>query len=231
MDRVFAVIVAAGAGKRMGGAVPKQYLALKDRPILRLTLAAVRACERINRIFLVVPEKDFDFCRREVLAGMPSREDMQLVAGGSTRQESVYNGLSAVNDPHGVVVIHDGVRPFVRAEQIEACIDQTAEHGACVLGIPAHDTLKKVSRTGIIEETIARDAVWLSQTPQAFRYSLIKKAHEEARKSGYSGSDDAVLVERLGLTVRIITGSRYNIKITTKEDLLLAGALVGAGLV
>ena len=213
----------------MGGSIRKQYLMLKDRPILGLTLTAVGACKKIDRIFLVVPKTDLDFCRRKVLAPLSSKEKIELVAGGGTRQESVYNGLAAANDPRGLVVIHDGVRPFVRPEQVEACIDQAAEHGACVLGIPVHDTLKKVSKAGMIEGTIARDAVWLSQTPQAFQYRLIKKAHDEARKDGYPGSDDAALVERLGRAVRIIAGSRCNIKITTKEDLFIAEALASAG--
>ncbi len=228
---VSAIIVAAGIGQRMNERLRKQYLLLKERPILDFTLAAISSCKKIDRILLVVAEEDFDFCRQNISGSSAYAEKPQLVAGGASRQESVYNGLKAIEDSAELVVIHDGVRPFVRPEQVEACIDTAEEYGACVLGIPVHDTLKSVKPPGQIEKTVARDTIWLSQTPQAFRFELIKKAHDNAIKDRYTGSDDASLVERLGETVRVILGSKYNIKITNKEDLLIAQALLNDELV
>ena len=133
-----------------------------------------------------------------------------------------------LDDKTDTVVIHDGVRPFISSEQIAACIIGAKETGACILGVPASDTLKRVGKSGIIEKTLARDDVWLAQTPQAFKYHLILKAHEMALQDGYIGTDDALLVERLGVSVKMINGSKSNIKITNREDLKLARALLQA---
>jgi 2-C-methyl-D-erythritol 4-phosphate cytidylyltransferase len=227
---ISAIVVAAGKGKRMGGDSPKQYLPLVNRPILCHTLAAIHSCGSIDRIILVLAEQDYSFCRENILAPLDLEEKVQLVPGGETRQESVYNGLQSIEENNGIVVIHDGVRPFVRPEEIEACITSAAESGACILGIPVHNTLKQVDATGHIKKTTPRNSVWQAQTPQCFQLSLIKKAHVAAKRDGYSGSDDALLVERLGKPVNIIDGSRYNIKITTQEDLLLARAVIGSGI-
>jgi 2-C-methyl-D-erythritol 4-phosphate cytidylyltransferase len=153
------------------------------------------------------------------------KKKVKLVKGGKERQESVYNGLLAVDEKDATVVIHDGVRPFISSDLIEECVREALLHKACVLGLPASDTLKIVDDTGYINKTLSRDSVWLVQTPQAFDYSLIKKAHDIAKKDGITGTDDAMLVERLGERVRIIQGSKNNIKITTKEDLILAQAM------
>ena len=126
------------------------------------------------------------------------------------------------------VVIHDGVRPFVRPEELAACIAGVEETGACILGIPVSDTLKHMGKTGHIEKTFARDNVWLAQTPQVFKYEFILKAHEKARRDGFRGTDDALLLERLGVDVKIIPGSKTNIKITTPQDLVLAEAILMA---
>ncbi|MBW1758978.1 MAG: 2-C-methyl-D-erythritol 4-phosphate cytidylyltransferase [Deltaproteobacteria bacterium] len=228
---VSAIIVAGGKGTRMKGSVCKQYLLLGDRPLLSHTLAAFDACRFIDKIFLVIPEEDFEFCRKNIIFPVAWQKKLTLVSGGIERQDSVNNGLLAVGDTvesstDSIAVIHDGVRPFVRSDQIEACIDGARQFGACILGIPAFDTLKKVNDAGFIKETIKRDAVWLAQTPQAFQYSLIKTAHENAKQNGYSGTDDASLVEYLGKNVKVIAGGRCNIKITTREDLLLAKAIL-----
>ena len=148
-----------------------------------------------------------------------------LIAGGVERQDSVYNGLKAVDSDGGIVLIHDGVRPFVRQEHLVACINGAAELGACILGIPAFDTVKKVNATNEITQTLKRDKLWLAQTPQAFQLKLIIKAHEAAKQEGFIATDDASLVERLGEIVKIIPGNRGNIKITNQEDLKLAQAL------
>ena len=223
---IAAIIVAAGKGTRLQGSLPKQYLPLAGLPILAHTLAVWGKCESVVQIYLVVPRDDFDFCREHILDRIRLAAGVHLVAGGARRQQSVYRGLEQVDPGCSIVVIHDGVRPFVPPGRISACIKGAQQFGACILGIPAYDTLKQVDASGNIVKTTARDAIWLAQTPQAFRYDLIKAAHDQARLDGYQGTDDASLVERLGQPVRIIHGSRSNLKITTKEDLEMARALV-----
>jgi 2-C-methyl-D-erythritol 4-phosphate cytidylyltransferase len=223
---VTAIIVAAGKGVRMQGSLRKQYLPLAGLPILAHTLTVLAKCELVGQIYLVIPQDDFDFCRERILNRIKLAATVNLVAGGARRQESVYRGLQQLDPGCRIVVIHDGVRPFVQPDQITACINGAQKFGACILGIPAYDTLKQVDKSENIVNTITRDAIWLAQTPQAFRYDLVKKAHDQARLDGYQGTDDASLVERLGTTVKIIRGSRSNIKITTKEDLEIARALL-----
>lgn len=220
---VYAIIVAAGKGIRMNNRIRKQYLLLEGYPVLAHTLLSVDASDLIDKIFLVVPEKDCNFCRQNILYPLDLKKKVQLVCGGEKRQDSVYNGLLQINPENdSIVVVHDGVRPFVSSKQIEACITGAQKYGACILGIPACDTLKTVNKSGWIGKTLARDMIRLAQTPQAFQYTLIKKAHENARKKGISGTDDAYLVEQLGEKIKMIPGSSYNIKITTKEDLEFA---------
>lgn len=222
-----AIIVAAGQGVRMGAPVRKQYLELDGAPILAHTLRIFDGSPEIHHIYLVVPEGEMGFCRQFVLPPEALQKPLTLVAGGPARQDSVWNGLKAIADLDGVVAIHDGVRPFVTLAQLAACIETALRHGACILGIPATDTLKTVSADGHISGTLDRGNIWLAQTPQVFRYDLIRNAHENARKERITGTDDAMLLERtLGTRVKIIPGSRNNIKITTPEDLLIARALL-----
>ncbi|MFZ2631229.1 MAG: 2-C-methyl-D-erythritol 4-phosphate cytidylyltransferase [Desulfosalsimonadaceae bacterium] len=222
-----AVIVAGGNGIRMQADIRKQYLVLGKLPILCHTLAAFVASPLIHHIYLVVPESDFAFCEKEVIAPIGDHHpSVYLVPGGKNRQESVYHGLSAVSGIDGIVVIHDGVRPFVTPLEIEACLRGAENYGACILGIPAVDTLKKVDEDGHIIQTVARQHIWRAQTPQAFQYQLIKKAHDLAISKGITGTDDASLVERLGFRVRMIPGSPCNIKITTPEDLMMAQGIL-----
>jgi 2-C-methyl-D-erythritol 4-phosphate cytidylyltransferase len=223
---VSVIIVAAGKGVRMKEALRKQYLSLAGRPILSHTLLVFDRCRGINEIFLVVPGEDLDFCYKHILLPLTLQKKINLIPGGPERQDSVYNGLLAITDKKSIVVIHDGVRPFVQPGHITACINGARHYGACVMGIPVYDTLKRVNDSGWIDKTIKRDTIWLVQTPQAFQYERIVLAHERARKDGYFGTDDALLVERLGKNVKMIQGSRYNIKITTREDLVLAKAIL-----
>jgi 2-C-methyl-D-erythritol 4-phosphate cytidylyltransferase len=158
------------------------------------------------------------------------KKEIKLVAGGKKRQDSVYNGLIAVGENNGIVIIHDGVRPFVNKEMLESCVRGAIKHGACIIGVPVQDTLKRISRSGDIEKTIERNNIWLAQTPQAFQYEILRKAHENARLKGHAGTDDAFLVEQMGTSVKIIKGNKNNIKITTREDLRLAEVMIQAGL-
>ncbi len=223
---VHAIIVAAGKGRRMQDSMPKQYIVLDGIPILARTLGIFNRSEHVDRIVVVLPGDDIDFCRTEIIPAAGCKKEVTLVSGGAQRQDSVYRGLQAIKADHGVVCIHDGVRPFVRPEHLVACINAARKHGACILGIPAFDTIKQVNANGEIVQTQKRDALWLAQTPQAFELKLIKKAHATARREGFIGTDDASLVERLGAAVKIIRGSRTNIKITDQEDLMLARAIL-----
>jgi 2-C-methyl-D-erythritol 4-phosphate cytidylyltransferase len=225
---VNSIIVAGGKGKRMNGEIRKQYLVLAGLPILCHTLKVFDTCKTIDRIFLVIPSDDISYCRQHILSAVQLTKTVHLVPGGDERQASVYNGLLAIGrqihtpiGPDDTVVIHDGVRPFVTCNQIDDCICNAKANGACILGIPVFDTLKYTDVLGFIDKTIQRDNTWFAQTPQAFQYHIIM-----ARQTGYHGTDDASLVEQIGGQVKILQGSRYNIKITNQEDLDISEAIL-----
>ena len=218
---VSAIIVAGGKGLRMGESVKKQYLSLSGMPVLSRTVIPFETSPLIDRIILVVPYEDVEFCIDNIIRPFNFKTEIQVIAGGSERQESVYNGLKKA---HGAstVLIHDGVRPFINEAQIECCITRSRKKGACILAIPAYDTLKSVDENNTILNTVDRSNIWMAQTPQAFDYNLIMSCHERAIKENFQGTDDASIVEYSGKTVTVVPGSRLNIKITTKEDLVLA---------
>ena len=223
---IAAIIVAAGKGLRMAGPLRKQYLELEGLPILAHTLTVFDACDLIDGIFLVLPQEDIDYCRAKVLDPLSLTKSIRLVSGGIRRQDSVYAGLNEIDQRYGIIVIHDGVRPFLTSDHLVDCIKSAQKFGACILGIPAYDTLKRVDSSDRILDTLPRENVWLAQTPQAFHYDVIKRAHENARRDGYAATDDASLVERMGEKVKIINGSRNNIKITRPEDFDIAKYLL-----
>lgn len=228
-----AIILAAGSGTRMNSALPKQYMDLAGLPVLTRTLMVFDKHPAIEHIFLVVSANDTNYCREHILSGSSWRKTVRLVTGGKKRQNSVYNGLKAAETNIGedeIVLIHDGARPFVSKEMITACIEGAAESGACILGIPASDTLKRVDSAGIIHGTISRENVWMAQTPQAFFLKLIRDGFENVMNKGLSVTDDAAVLESAGIPVRIIPGSRTNMKITTPEDLDFAVAMVRSAL-
>lgn len=224
-----AVIVAAGFGIRMNSTVRKQYLDLLGKPVLSHTLSLFEASSVISRICLVVPGKDFEFVRQNILCCCSHEKEIILVQGGNERQESVFNGLGSLNKNEKFVVVHDGVRPLILPENIEDCLAGALKYGACVMGVAAKETLKQVSEDHFIHKTLVRESVWLAQTPQAFELPLLRKAHYRAKKEGYFGTDDASLVERMGIKVKILQGNSFNIKITTPEDLVLAEAIMASG--
>jgi 2-C-methyl-D-erythritol 4-phosphate cytidylyltransferase len=223
---VYALIVAAGKGSRLPGPLSKQYLPLSGTPILTRTLQSMEACAtRFESIVLVAPPKDIDFCRQHIVAPAGLKTTVVVVAGGARRQDSVYAGLRGLEPDEAVVAIHDGVRPLVPAPVIDACVGAAERYGACIAGLAVPDTVKRSRSDGVIESTLPRDTIWLAQTPQAFRVGLIRRAHEQARQEGFYGTDDASLVERLGVPVHIVPGSRRNLKITTRDDWCIAEAL------
>lgn len=223
---ISALIVAAGQGVRMGSAQRKQYLQLCGRPVLVHTLMAFDRCPDIQSILVVVPPAEMDFCRKEILPEVSPIKHVDLIAGGRRRQDSVFNGLQHLGDARGVVLIHDGVRPLVSTSLIQACIQGAMQWGACIPAVQAVDTLKQTDSQNNILATIPRQSIWLAQTPQAFSLPIIRRAHVEARQQGLEATDDASLVEALGIPVHVIDGFRENIKITTPEDLAYAEALL-----
>jgi 2-C-methyl-D-erythritol 4-phosphate cytidylyltransferase len=223
---VSAIIVAGGMGVRMKSDIRKQYLNLGGLPILSRSMIAIDHYTSVVKIYLVVPEQDLDFCENNIVPLIHCRSDVCLVSGGRTRQESVYKGLSAVSEKNGIVLIHDGVRPFVTVEQIDRCVKEAQKNGACILGIPLKDTLKSCDPQGNITNTIARGSLWLAQTPQAFQFHLIYEAYKHAASKGIQATDDASLLEAMDRPVKVVNGSPHNIKITTPEDFLMAQALL-----
>ncbi|HEY6873330.1 MAG TPA: 2-C-methyl-D-erythritol 4-phosphate cytidylyltransferase [Geobacteraceae bacterium] len=225
--KVIALIPAAGMGKRMGAGINKQYLLLREKPILAHTLAVFEHATLVDDIYLVIPEAEIPFCREQVVERYGFAKVRRIVAGGAERQHSVLNGLRAVADAadDDVVLIHDGVRPFVPVQVLERAVEAAGVHDGALVAVPAKDTVKTVT-DGIVRDTPPRETIWLAQTPQAFRYGVIRAAHEIADAEGFLGTDDAMLVERLEKEVHVVMGDYRNIKITTPEDLILAEAFL-----
>jgi len=222
----FAIIVAAGKGLRMGSKIKKQYLNLEGIPILARTIMAFDNCDQINEIVLVIPKIDHDYCKKHIIDPFDFVKKIYLVEGGNKRQDSVLNGLNCVHDimsldKEVIVLIHDGVRPFVNQEMIENCIQNAIEYGACIPAVKITDTVKQLRCDLSIQKTINRQFLYTAQTPQTFKIDLILRAYKHAGKTGFYGTDDASLVEHLGDKVVIAKGSNRNIKITTKQDLVL----------
>lgn len=211
----------------MGAGSNKQYLLLDDMPILARTVQVFEDAPFIDAIYLVSPVLEIPFCRSGVVERYGFSKVRAIVAGGAERQHSVLNGLLAMTEAgeDDLVLIHDGVRPFVSTRMLEDAAAAAREEGAAVVAVPVKDTVKVV-RDGVIKETPAREELWLAQTPQAFRYALIRAAHEEAAAQGFLGTDDSSLIERQGGAVRIVPGDYRNIKITTPEDMVLAEAFL-----
>ncbi|MBI5064570.1 MAG: 2-C-methyl-D-erythritol 4-phosphate cytidylyltransferase [Desulfatitalea sp.] len=216
---IAALIVAAGQGVRMGSAQRKQYLLLAGRPILSHTIERFGTCPEVDRIMVAVPAAEIDYCRQQIISSLRIAKDIELVLGGARRQDSVRNGLEALGADPEMVLVHDGVRPLVRPELIAACIQGARKRGACIPVMEVTDTLKQANPAGAIERTIAREGLYAAQTPQAFQTELILQAHRRAAQEGWQATDDASLMERMGVAVHIIPGERGNIKITTPEDL------------
>ncbi|BBW98136.1 2-C-methyl-D-erythritol 4-phosphate cytidylyltransferase [Geobacillus sp. FSL W8-0032] len=223
-----AIVLAAGQGKRMNAGMNKQFLELGGEPLIVRTLKVFDGDARCAGIVLVVNPAE-----RQRLAQLLERYRIRKVTalanGGQERQHSVYNGLQALKG-EGIVLIHDGARPFIRVRQLHELADAAVQDGAAIPAVRVKDTIKKANGL-FVEETIDRSSLWAVQTPQAFRLSLIMEAHEAAKRDGYLGTDDASLIERLGKPVRLLEGDYQNIKLTTPDDLLFAEAILASRLV
>lgn len=218
--KTVAIIPAGGVGRRMGNGIPKQYLPLAGIPIIVHTLKAFQQSPVVDEIFLVVPEGDIPEVRQEIVDKYGLSKVGLVLPGGKERQDSVRNALRQVSDGHRIVVVHDGVRPFVSGDLISRAVEAAQEFGAVTVGVPVKDTVKEVTAAGWVKKTVIREGLRLTQTPQAFHRSIIIDAYEKAAADGFYGTDDASLVERTGIAVRMIPGDCNNIKVTTPEDLL-----------
>jgi 2-C-methyl-D-erythritol 4-phosphate cytidylyltransferase len=222
MSKVTALIPAAGMGRRMGKAMAKQFLLLGDMPMLAHTLLAFQRASEIDEVIPILSQEDMETCLRDVIERYHITKVKTLVVGGKERQDSVSHGLQKLEKDASIVLVHDGVRPFVTPGMIKETVD-LARKGECVtVGVPIKDTIKEVDAKGIVRHTLERSKLWAIQTPQAFPLKVLMRAYEESHKHKIYGTDDATLVERAGGTVRVIMGSYENIKITTPEDLILA---------
>jgi 2-C-methyl-D-erythritol 4-phosphate cytidylyltransferase len=217
---VCAVVPAGGAGTRMGGTVPKQFQVLNGKPILYYTLKTLQDCGIISELILVVPEKEYDNACTNWL-GKPEIVT-KVVIGGEKRQDSVYNGFCEVSPQTDIVLVHDGVRPFLSLRMIQESVDVAREYGAAITAIPVYDTIKRVDTSGLVSQTVDREGLWRVQTPQAFRYELLKQAFKKAHSEKFYGTDEGTLIEHLGKKVKVVEGSERNIKITRPEDLSLS---------
>jgi 2-C-methyl-D-erythritol 4-phosphate cytidylyltransferase len=224
-----AVIVSAGKGQRFMEGKKKQFHFLEGKPILAHTLDKFETSPLIRSILLVVGQEDMDYCLKEVIEKYNFQKVSQIVPGGKRRQESVRNGMDALPKDADIVAIHDGVRPFVTRAMIEDSIHSAVRYGAVVLAMPVKETIKMSHPDGTVLKTLDRESLWQVQTPQTFQVNVIKEAYLRATEDGFTGTDDASLVERIGVKVHILPGSYTNIKITTPEDLLLANLFLRIG--
>ena len=219
-----AIITAGGIGRRMGGAIPKQFLPLQGRPILIRTIEAFRQVDSLTCIVLTVPQPHLAEATA-LLADHGLADACRVVAGADTRQGSVLAGINALPPEIEVVLVHDGVRPLVSPEVITVCLAAACRDGAAIVAIPVKDTIKEV-RDGVIQRTVDRAHLWRAQTPQAARLTLLREAYAAAAREGFAGTDEASLLERLGCPVTIVPGSETNLKITLAEDIAMAEALL-----
>lgn len=212
------IIVAAGIGSRMKKDINKQFIKLDNKEIIAYTIDKFYINNEIDDIVVVIKKDEEDYFKENILEKY-NFKNIKIAYGGEERQDSVYNGIQKLDKNCEVVLVHDGARPFVTEEIINNSIQEAKKHNAVVVGVKVKDTIKVVGEEGNIVDTPNRKYLWSVQTPQVFKYDIITKAYENAYNENYYGTDDAMLVEKIGYDVKMIEGSYDNIKITTQEDL------------
>ena len=222
MDKVTAIIVAGGSGKRMGSQIKKQYIKLNDKEILAHTLEAFNKSSIIDEIIVVVSEDDIIQVREDIIEKYHIDKVSKVVAGGKERQDSVYNGLMAATKETKYVMIHDGARPFITQTLLKRALEATIENEATIVAVPVKDTIKVIDEVeGTVVDTPKRSSLWSVQTPQSFNRELLVSAYENAIIKKLAVTDDSMIVESYGKAVHVVEGDYNNIKITTPEDLLM----------
>ena len=226
MNKITAIVLAAGSGSRMKSKTKKQFMEIKGKPVIWYSLFEFEK-SRVDEIILVTGKEDIDYCKKEIVEKYNLKKIKNVVAGGSERYESVYNGLKEVTG--NIVLIHDGARPLINNEIIERSIEGTIKSDACVVGVPVKDTIKRANKEGYIIDTPNRSELWITQTPQSFKTDLVKMAYKKMKEQLEKGNttlnitDDAMVVEEFTTNqVRFVQGDYKNIKVTTPEDIDIA---------
>ena len=226
MNKITAIVLAAGSGSRMKSKTKKQFMEIKGKPVIWYSLFEFEK-SRVDEIILVTGKEDIDYCKKEIVEKYNLKKIKNVVAGGSERYESVYNGLKEVTG--NIVLIHDGARPLINNEIIERSIEGTIKSDACVVGVPVKDTIKRANKEGYIIDTPYRSELWITQTPQSFKTDLVKMAYKKMKEELEKGNttlnitDDAMVVEEFTTNqVRFVQGDYKNIKVTTPEDIDIA---------
>lgn len=226
MNKITAIVLAAGSGSRMKNKTKKQFMEIKGKPVIWYSLFEFEK-SRVDEIILVTGKEDIDYCKKEIVEKYNLKKIKNVVAGGSERYESVYNGLKEVTG--NIVLIHDGARPLINNEIIERSIEGTIKSDACVVGVPVKDTIKRADKEGYIIDTPNRSELWITQTPQSFKTDLVKMAYKKMKENLKKGNttlnitDDAMVVEEFTTNqVRFVQGDYKNIKVTTPEDIDIA---------
>nr|WP_027700797.1 2-C-methyl-D-erythritol 4-phosphate cytidylyltransferase [Clostridioides mangenotii] len=218
------VVVAAGSGKRMNIGINKQFIKLGEKEVIAHTIQVFYINKDIDEIVVCIKPEEEEYFLDNII-NKYNFKGVKIAYGGKERQDSIYNGLKKLDEKCNIVLIHDGARPFVDDKIIKESIEEAKVKKAVVVGVPVSDTIKIV-KDGEIESTPDRSLLWAAQTPQVFEYNTIKKAYEDAYESGFYGTDDSMLVERIGQKVSMVMGSHKNIKITNQEDLKTANQII-----
>ena len=229
--RISAIIPAAGSGTRIGGSIKKQFLELQGKEVLNWTIEALLEMYTFVELIIVVPQNEVDEVLKKVTKWFPFEKSIKVVCGGATRQASVYNGLSHLESIVDLILIHDGVRPFIpKSSTVKAISDLSLsiDLEGLIAGMKVTDTLKKVESNLTIIETVDRETIWAVQTPQIFKFETLLEAHKFALQTQLSATDDAMLLEKLGKKVGIFEGSADNIKITKPFDIKLAEWMIAS---
>lgn len=226
--RTVAIIPAAGEGVRMGSDQAKQFIDFNGKPLLAMTLEKFQACQAIQGVILVVPKDQLDYCKKEIIEPYHLTKVEKVVAGGPRRQDSVRLGIEASRGRYELILIHDGVRPLIDSMLIEKVVAAGEKDRAVITTLPVKETVKEVNGQDRVIRTCDRHRLRMVQTPQIFRYEDIHKAHQRAQEEGWEeATDDAMLVEKMGIPVTVINGSETNIKVTTPHDMALVSQLWG----
>ncbi len=230
MEKKAVIIPAAGSGIRLGSDIPKPFLDLKGKTILQRSIECFLEVEGLVQVIVASSKNYLKVCGEICDEVISEDVSFQVIEGGKERQHSISNAISLLSSDVVLVAIHDAVRPFVKRHYIEECFNIAAECGGAVLGIPAKDTIKRVSSKILIEETPHREHLWQAQTPQVFKKELLQKAYQNALQSNFVGTDDSSLVERIGVTIKMVEGDRRNLKITYPIDLKVAELIISESL-
>lgn len=225
-DKLRVVIAAAGRGSRMKSGTNKQYMLLDGRPILSYCLDFFERQEVVDAIVVICGAEERDYCQSEIIQRFKYRKVTAVLPGGRERQDSIWVGLQNLGDDTGLVVVHDGARPFISGEVWTRLVAAAREWGAAIPGVVSKDTLKLVDQDGFVQQTLPRSSVFAIQTPQIFKYDELVAAYRHAQEDNFQGTDDASLFERYIGRVKVVVGDYRNLKITTPEDIKIAEALL-----